>query len=305
MKIVPSCMPWRRDVAIDLGTAFIRVAMKDLGIVTIPAGLAAKPPLRCGVVADPHEVANLLRPLLRKVKRMGIGPRVVVGTPSDTNVMERKALLVAMRASGADDIEIIPETQAAAVGAGMDIGSPYAHMIVDIGEGVTDCAIIRAGKILYSRAVRIGCSTLRESVQAGYHQRWGIDLTRSEAEQFLERMGVGRGSSPTECHHPEPPLGRTAEPHGLCSPTIHALVEPYVVEILATINDQLRTIPHDLGCEVIESGIVLTGGGALLPGMSERLSAATAINVTVPPSPLDVVIRGIRRMQDSAAVTRL
>lgn len=297
-------MPWRRDVAIDLGTAFIRVAMKDLGIVTIPAGMAVRPPLRCGVVADPFEVANILRPLLCKVKKMGMGLRVVVGTPSDTNGIERKALLIAMRAAGADDIEIIPETQAAAIGAGMEVGSPYAHMIVDMGEGVTDCAIIRAGEILYARAVRIGCCTLRESVQAGYRQRWGTGLTQREAEQLLEKYGVGREPCPSDGNPLGPDIGKKAETHGMRSATIHALVEPYVAEILSTINDQLRTIPHDLGCEVIESGIVLTGGGALLPGMSERLSAATAINVAVPASPLDVVIRGILRMQGPAAATR-
>lgn len=294
-------MPWRRDVAIDLGTAFIRVAMKDLGIVTIPVGMAAKPPLRCGVVADPYEVANILRPLLSKVKKMGIGPRVVVGTPSDTKAVEHKALLVAMRASGADDIKIIPETQAAAIGAGMDVGSPYAHMIVDIGEGVTDCAIIRAGEILYSCAVRIGCSTLRESVQAGYRQRWGIDLSHSEAEQFLEKAGIGREPAPTGDKFPETQIRNNTDTSGVCSATIHTLVEPYVAEILASINDQLRTIPDDLGCEVIESGIVLTGGGALLPGMRARLSAATAINVVVPPSPLEVVVRGMLHMQDPAS----
>lgn len=305
MKILPSCMPWRRDVAIDLGTAFIRVAMKNLGIVTIPVGMAAKPLLRCGVVADPYEVANILRPLLSKVKKMGIGPRVVVGTPSDTKAAERKALLIAMRASGADDIEIIPEAQAAAIGAGMDIGSPYAHMIVDIGEGVTDCAIIRAGEILYSRAVRIGCSTLRESVQAGYRQRWGIDLPHSEAEQFLEKAGIGRDFCLTDDRTTERQTGKKTYTSIVCSTTVHTLVEPYIAEIIATINDQLRTIPDDLGCEVIESGIVLTGGGALLPGMRERLSVATAINVVVPPSPLEVVIRGMLRMQDSAAAKSL
>lgn len=281
MSRLTDCMSWRHKVAIDIGTAFIRVAAKGWGIVTIPVRRAAKPPVRCGVVDDPYEVANLLRPLLSRAKRLGVGPRVVVGAPSDATGNERDALVTAMRASGADDIEIIPEPQAAAIGAGVDVGSKYAHMIVDMGEGVTDCAIIGAGRILYSRAVRIGCGTLRESVQAGYRQRWGIDLTQSEAEQLLEEIGIGR----------EPRAATKA---------IHEFVEPPVVEILATINDQLRAIPHDLGCEIIESGIVLTGGGALLPGMNERLSAATAINVRMPESPLDVVIKGIMCMQGTA-----
>lgn len=297
-------MPWRRDVAIDLGTAFIRVASKDLGMVTIPVSRLAMPPLRGGVVVDPYGLANILRPVLGKAKKMGVGPRVIVGAPSDADLHERKALLVAMRASGADDIEIIPEPQAAAIGAGVDISTPYAHMIVDIGEGVTDCAIIRDGRILYACATRIGCGTLRDSVQTGCRQYWGLDLAPHEAELLLEKMGVARAPRAISGHLPNPARHGRATGHALPPAAIHALVEPCLAEILATINEQLRVIPHAIGCEVIESGIVLIGGGALLPGMSERLSAATAINVIIPPSPLDVVVRGILRVQEAAVDTK-
>jgi rod shape-determining protein MreB len=297
-----SWLPAQRKVAIDLGTAYIRVAARDLGLVTIPLGHFPRPPLRDGVVADPYEVALILRPLLARARRLGVCPGVAVGIPTDANFRERKALHVAMCAAGAEQVEIIPEPQAAAVGAGLEVGSSYAHMVVDIGEGVTDCAIIRGGGILHSSTIRIGCGTLREQIQAGYRQRWGIDLSPGEAERLLEEAGVG-GAAGSSDGSQRAAAGGSAAAAGAVSPsTIHAFVDPGVAGILETVNGQLREIPHAVGCEIIETGIVLTGGGALLPGMRERLSRATSISVSIPRDPLDSVIKGLTRMLEIGAV---
>ena len=291
-------------MAIDLGTAFFRVATKDWGLVTIPTGESPNPPLRHGVVADPFAVACRLRPLLTKAKRLGVGPCVAVGIPSDADFRERKALHVAMCAAGAEDFQLVPEPQAAAFGAGVDASSPYAQMVVDIGEGVTDCAVIRSGRIFCSRAVRIGCGTFRETVQAGCRQYWGLDLTHLEAEQLLEEMGVGRAPKAIWNNTSKPTMDRHSEKHGMSSTTIHDFVEPCMVEILENIDEQLRALPHEIGCEIIESGIILTGGGALLPGVSERLRIATAIDVTTPKDPLDTVVMGMLRMLEIGAIKR-
>lgn len=304
MSVLPSLFLGPRKVAIDLGTAFIRVATKDFGPVTIPTANALRPPLRHGVVTDPCETANILRPFLNRAKRFGVAPGVVVGIPAETSFRERKALHVAMCAAGADDVEVVFEPQAAAIGAGLELGSPYAQMIVDVGEGVTDCAIIRGGKILHSSTIRIGCGTLRAQIQAGYRRRWGIDLSRSEAETFLEQAGVGNASIESGAHRCAEANDKTIAGERFSSAAIHAFVDSCVVGILKSVNEQLHSIPHDLGCEIIETGIVLTGGGALLPGMRERLSLATAINVTAPQEPLDAVIRGILHMLDSGTAKR-
>jgi len=302
MSILSNLVPAQRKVAIDLGTAFIRVATKDFGLVTIPAGQAARPPLREGVVADPYQVASILRPLLSRARKFGIAPGVAVGIPAETSFKERRALHVAMCAAGADDVAVISEPQAAAVGAGLELDSPYAHMIVDIGEGITDCAIIRGGGILHSSTIRIGCGTLREQIQAGYRQRWGIDLSPGEAERLLEEAGVG-GAAGSSDGSQRAAAGGSAAAAGAVSPsTIHAFVDPGVAGILETVNGQLREIPHAVGCEIIETGIVLTGGGALLPGMRERLSRATSISVSIPRDPLDSVIKGLTRMLEIGAV---
>jgi len=304
MSLLSSVFPVKRKVAIDLGTAFIRVATKDLGLVTIPLGSASRPPMRDGVVIDPYEVASLLRPLLSRAKRFGVPPGVVVGIPTETSFKERKALHVAMCAAGADAVEVVAEPQAAAIGAGLELSSPYALMIVDIGEGITECAIIRGGRILYSSTIRIGCGTLREQIQAGYRRQWGIDLPRSEAERVLEAAGVGGAPISSDLNHRATAKDKNTKQSRFNPATVHAFVDSCVVGILESVNEQLRNIPHDLGCEIIETGIVLTGGGALLPGMKERLNLATSINVVVPRNPLDAVIRGILHMLDIGTVKR-
>lgn len=246
--------PWRPRVAIDVGTAFIRVATSGEGIETLVGDASAQPLLRRGVVANPEAVSALLRPCLGRFKKWGmLGPRVLAGVPTDARDGERESLCRALRAAGAAEVELVPEPRAAALGAGVDLSCPYAQMIVDVGEGVTDCAILRAGRILAARALRIGCADLREQIRQGVSPRHGNGADPAAAEK-----------------------------------------------ILATVADFLRGVPHEPGCEIIESGILLTGGGALLPGMAQRLAEATSIPVRTPPNPIDAVILGLRAMADAS-----
>jgi rod shape-determining protein MreB and related proteins len=291
-------MPWRCQVAVDLGTAFFRVATDRFGVVTIPTAAAPRAPLRGGVVDDPQAVAALLRPALAGNRRLGLfGPRVVVGAPTDARSSDRQALATALQAAGAAAIEIVPEPQAAAVGAGLDLSSPYAQMLVDVGEGVTDCAILREGRILATHACRVGCGSLRASVQERFRDCWDLRLSAAEAEQLVATAGVGitAPASSTPIRIGDNVSGRrpvlTVRPT-----TVQALLEPTVEKILAAATTLLRRVPHALGCEIIESGILLTGGGALLPGLRERLATATSIHVTSPGNPLDTVVIGLQRM---------
>lgn len=293
-----SPIAWRRPVAVDLGTAFIRVAADRFGVVTIPTTAAPRSPLRGGVVDDPQAVAALLRPALAGNRRLGVlGPRVVVGAPTDARSSERQALETALKAAGAGAVEIVPEPQAAAVGAGLDLSSPYAQMLVDVGEGVTDCAILREGRILASHACRVGCGNLRTSVQERIRQCWDLSLSPAEAERLVAAAGVGTAAPASAT-----PIRIGRDGHGcraaltIRTATVQSLLEPTVETILAAAITLLRRIPHALGCEIIESGIVLTGGGALLPGLRERLAAATSIHVTSPGNPLDTVVIGLQRM---------
>ncbi|KIH78134.1 hypothetical protein GFER_06070 [Geoalkalibacter ferrihydriticus DSM 17813] len=203
-----------------------------------------------------------------------------------------------MRAAGASEVEIIPEPRAAALGAAVDISSHYAQMIVDVGEGVTDCAILRTGGILVSSAARIGCADLREQLRQGFLASERINITSAEAARILMRVGVDGSDGVDE------PVTINGSRSDVAAPVrvvvtqaaIWAMLEPVVGRMVATAADFLHSAPHDLGCEIIESGIVLTGGGSLVPGMGKRLAAATAIEVKTPPDALGVVLLGLRAM---------
>ncbi len=290
---------WRNEVAIDLGTAFVRLATARFGVVAIPAMLMPEPPLRNGVVVNPQAVVDIVRPFLTRVRRLGLfNPRVVVGAPSDAAAEERETLIAALRTADAASVQIVPEPLVAAVGVGMDLSSPYAQMIVDVGDGVTDCVIIRGGEILDSQASRVGCGRLRDSVRDGFQNCWGLSLGTTKAEQMIASVGVGKyKQNDTKINvrvgrcDVEPSIPLTIR-----STLIQAMIEPSILEIIDTATNLLRKVPPTVGCEVIESGIVLTGGGALLPGLRERLAEATSIRVTTPAKPLDAVIGGLLGM---------
>lgn len=294
--------PWRPRVAIDVGTAFIRVAATGEGIEILAGNATAEPLLRQGVIANPASVAALLRPCLGRVKKWGmLGPRVLAGVPTDARDAERAALCDALRAAGAVEVELVPEPRAAALGAGVDLSSPYAQMIVDVGEGVTDCAIFRAGRILAARALRIGCADLREQIRRGICDSHGIRADSAAIEHLLMTVGLDDESQDPPTLEVCRSARDAAAPLVLPRAEVCTLLAPVAEKILATVADFLRGVPHEPGCEIIESGILLTGGGAMLPGMARRLSQATAIPVRIAPNPLDAVILGLRAMAAAAA----
>jgi len=280
MSLLPSHKFWRQDVALDVGTATTRVAIGEHRLIEQPSETIVKRALRGGVVVDGEAAVAFLKPLLTQVRVFGVvGPRVLACAPSDVKRNERELLIESIVKAGASSVVVIPEPLAAAVGAGTDVSSPYAQMVIDIGEGVSDCAIIQSSKILATCAVRIGCSRMRrEIVQTA--ERNGSAISDGEAEDLLRSHGVavtGSGSLDT--------VGR-AHPA--------AAVEPVVEEILGTIDTFLRDLPHSLGCEIIDSGIWLSGGGALIPGIRERLEERTGISVRTVGNPLLAVIEGAR-----------
>lgn len=288
--------PWCCEVAIDLGTAFVRVATKNPAQVTIPA--APVPFLRHGVVADQQAVVNLLAPLLGRARRFGLlRPRVVVGAPTDASEAERETLTAVLKQSGAGSVAIVAEPLAAAIGAGADILSPYAQMIVDVGDGVTDCVIVRAGEIFESQTSRVGCGTLRELVRDNLKRGCSHSLKSTEVERIIAAVGTDAARQ-IAGNIQISMAGYAAVPvqHlSVCPVALQAMIEPLVVEILGTATNLLRKLSPARSCEIIESGILLTGGGALLPGFRERLAEATSIQVITPAKPLDVVIEGLRK----------
>lgn len=313
------------DIAIDLGTANTRlyaqghgmladepsvIQVRDSGAVSA-VGLTAThktmldrdahliSPLRAGVIEDENAATALLTPLLKRGRRFGLmRPRVLACAPTDACEAERNALVEATRRAGASAVVLVPEPLAAAIGIGMDVSSEHAQMLVDIGDGVTDIAVIRSGSLISTHATRTACSDLISVVAeliAGQH---GIEIYRREAQRLIKQVGTGQQKQPAvpyavagaDC---ETGLLRRVYVQGA---EVATVMQPVLHVIVNSVCDALRDLPDEVACEVIESGIRLTGGGACLTGMADLLAAKTSLEVRPAHDPMHAVINGARQM---------
>lgn len=263
------------DLAVDLGSATVRVANAwSRHTLQAPSSIGETHALRGGVVVEPDCAVEVLRPLFARIRRFGLArPRVVATVPTDADRDERLALEESVRRAGAAAVALAPEPLAAAVGAELDLSLPYAQLVVDIGHGVTDCVVLRSGAVLESSARRVGCGDLEEALVRDWAGRHGTVLPAETARAMLRERGLGLAGA----------LAPAAE-------LILGLVESFV-----------REVPHDVGAELVESGIHLTGGGALLPGVAAALSRRTGLLVRRVPDPLSAVVQGGRRLIRSVA----
>lgn len=290
------------DLAIDLGTATTRVAGGGDGISLRPSTSENIPALNRGVIVNACAATEVLRPMLQKRRRGTLARlRVLACAPTDVTPLERNSVRACILEAGASSVIVVPEPLAAAVGSGIDIGCKYAKFLVDFGDGVTDCAVIRDGRIVASLAERVGCSDLRRSVQGFAQRSAGMVLSEAEAERVLRSIGLRRKGDEIfrgtiDGQPAQSPLSIAA---------LHEELRPVVDRMLAPIKALLRDIPAALGAEVIEDGIFLTGGGALLPGMRDAVAAASAIETRLVADPLGAVIRGARTMLPFAATLNL
>lgn len=270
-----------QDVALDVGTATVRVGLGMHRLMERPSATVARRALSGGVVVDGYTLVTILKPLLAQGRTFGImKPRVLACAPSDVSASERKLLIDSIFSSGASSVVVIPEPIAAAVGSGIDVSSPYAHMVVDIGEGVTDCAVIKSSKIRTTCAARIGCAMMRREIMIAAQTGNKSALTEEEAEDLLRTHGV---------IHP-----KSESQSATVTEQTRAVVEPVVKKLVDMVDSFLLDLPHALGCEIIESGIRLSGGGAMIPGIRERLEEQTGISVTIADNPRSSVVEGAR-----------
>lgn len=269
-----SCFSFRQKVAVDVGTYRMRVATGTFRLLETPS-LSA---MHAGVVVDAVAAAERLQPLLASTRTLGIvSPLVLACAPSDVAPEERERLLEALVKAGAASAVIVPEPLAAAIGADMDVSQPYAQMVVDIGEGVTDCAIIRSSRLLAGHALRIGCAMLRSAVVAQ------CNVSIGQAEELLRNLGV----EPESDRHGSARLLQN-DMHEKYRAAVKAVMEV----ISATVIDFLKNMPVTVGAQIIDSGIVLTGGGALIPGMRKYIEIRTRVRTTCSSSPMTDVVMG-------------
>ena len=312
-----------RDMAIDLGTANTLVYVRGQGIVlnepsvvaintqsnrALAVGMEAKRmigrtpsyiqairPLRDGVIADFDITEKMLRYFIQKVhKRRWARPRIVVCVPSGITGVERRAVEEAAYHAGARKAYTIEEPMAAAIGTGMPVHEPAGSMVVDIGGGTTEVAVISLGGIVSSKSIRIGGDELDEAVIQYVKKEYSLMLGERTAEQIKMKIG-------SAFPYPDEPA---AEVRGrdlitglpktvvVASNEIREAIEEPVQLVVDAVKFTLDKTPPELSADIMERGIVITGGGALLRGLGERLAHETGMAVVRADRPLQSVVMG-------------
>lgn len=294
------------DLAIDLGTAMARVGIeKSVGFAEAPARVGATSAVRDGAVVEVEMASEILHHLFRRFQRLGYrGARALACAPSDASDEEVAALEIAVRGAGADQVFVVPEPLAAAVGAGVDVGAQRASMVIDFGEGVTDCAVLSDGYIEASVAVRGGCCALRADVLAAVKRETGFHLGESEIERLIRHVGMRDAGRPLNGQIVANALGpgsKLPRKQTIPAHVIADAIEHGVAAALDAAASFIETLDRKWFADVSETGVVLTGGGALIPGVPGRFGKRLGLPIVVAPAPLDSVINGARELLSVAS----
>ena len=326
---------WSSDMAIDLGTANTLVYVKNRGVVlnepsvvavlhnmgkskVIAVGMEAKQmlgktpghiqairPMKDGVIADFVITEEMIKYFIRKVhnRRTFANPRVIICVPTGSTPVERRAIHDSALAAGARKVSLIEEPMAAAIGAGLPVNEPQGSMVVDIGGGTTEIAVISLGGIVYSRSVRIGGDTMDTAIIQFMRKRYNLLIGESSAEMIKKEVGIAIA--------PKTGDGKTIDIKGrdLASgvpkeielnqtQVAEALSEP-IQHIVDSVKAALEETPPELSADLVDMGTVLTGGGALLEKMDEAIRDATGLPVTIAEEALNCVALGSGKALES------
>jgi rod shape-determining protein MreB len=315
------------DISIDLGTANTLIYVKGKGIVLdepsvvairtvgtqrsvaavgieakrmlgrTPGNIVAIRPLKDGVIADFHVTEKMLQLFISKVHENSMirpSPRVLVCVPAQSTQVERRAIKESALGAGAREVYLIEEPMAAALGADLPVDDASGSMVVDVGGGTTEIAIISLNGIVFSESVRIGGDRFDEAIVGYVRRRFGTLIGDSTAEKIKHEIGT---AILMQDEHEIDVRGRNlAEgiPKQLTlksNQIQEALAEP-LAQITAAVKNALEQSPPELASDIAERGIVLTGGGALLKGLDEMLAAETGLPVLIADDPLTCVARG-------------
>ena len=323
------------DMAIDLGTANTLVYVKGKGIVLnepsvvaleeyrgkkqvlavgneakqmlgrTPGNIHAIRPLRDGVIADFEIAEEMIKYFIRKVhnRRTFVSPLVVVCVPSGSTAVERRAIQESAEAAGARKVWLIEEPMAAAIGADLPVTEPTGSMVVDIGGGTTEVAVLSLGGIVYARSVRVGGDKMDSAIISYIRRNHNLLVGESSAEKIKKEIG-------SACA-PENGEGRTIEIKGRDlmngvpkeiviteRQVAESLNEP-VAQIVEAVKVALEHTAPELAADIVDKGIVLTGGGALLTNLDQVLRNATGLPVSIAEEPLACVVKGTGKSLDN------
>jgi rod shape-determining protein MreB len=316
------------DLAIDLGTANTLVYAKGRGVVVsepsivainkatnqveavgrdakemlgrTPGNIVAIRPMREGVIANFEVTEKMLQHFIRKAHngRSWVSPRVVIGIPSEITQVERRAVEDSAYRAKASEVYLDEEAVAAAIGAGLPITEPHGNIVVDIGGGTTDIAVISLGGVVYSRAVRTAGDAMDEALTDFVKRKYNLLIGERTAEEIKIQLGSAfpfaeplamqvRGRDLSEG------IPKTIT---VTDQEVREALDPAVTSIVNAVRVALERTPPELSADIIDRGIVLTGGGALLKNLDKRLRAETGLPVSVADDPLTSVVLGAGKM---------
>ena len=327
------------DLAIDLGTANTLVYVKGKGVVLsepsvvavhrdsrgvkkvlavgidakmmlgkTPGNIMAIRPMKDGVIADFEITEAMLRHFILRVHNRStfVRPRIIISIPSGITPVERRAVKESAESAGAREVYLIEEPMAAAIGAGLPITEPVSSMIVDIGGGTTEVAVISMAGIVYSKSVRVAGDKLDDAIVQYMKRQYSLLIGERSAEMIKTTIG---------CAYPENEL-RTVDVKGRdiisgipkiveinSEEVTDAMSEPVSV-IVDAVRDALENAPPELAADIVDRGIVLAGGGALLRNLDVLLREETGLPITIADDPLSAVARGAGRALDELDILK-
>ncbi len=328
------------DMAIDLGTANTLVYVKGRGIVLnepsvvaiseqegrrkvlavgeeaklmlgrTPGNIMAIRPMRDGVIADFEVTEEMIKHFIRKVhnRRSFANPEIVICVPSGATAVERRAIQDSAISAGARRVYLIEEPMAAAIGANLPVSEPQGSMVVDIGGGTTEVAVLSLGGIVYSRSVRVGGDIMDDAVIAHIRKQHNLLLGESSAEAIKKQYGAAKLSDEKakEAFKIKGRDLRDGVPREIeiaAGEIVEALAESVAV-IIEAVHTALESTPPELASDIVNKGIVLTGGGALLCNLDQVLKEKMGLPVTVADEPLSCVALGTGRALEHLSAMR-
>jgi len=326
------------DLAIDLGTANNGVYVKGQGIVLrepsvvavkkdargntvvlavghdakrmlgrTPGNIQAIRPMKDGVIADFEITEAMLRHFIRKVHNNRIvHPRIIICVPTGITQVEKRAVKESAQSAGAREVYLIEEPMAAAIGANLPIQEPTSNMVVDIGGGTTEVAVISLSGVVYSKSVRVGGDKMDEAIMTHVKRKYNMLIGESTAEEIKIKIASAYPMDPEETLEVKGRDLVTGIPQNIIitSEEVRKAISEQVDSIVQAVRIALEQTPPELAADIVDRGIVLTGGGGLLKGLDQLLREETSLPITVVDDPLSTVVIGTGKALDNLDILK-
>ena len=315
---------WSQDMAIDLGTANTLVVLKGQGVVLnepsvvavvdskgkksvlaigdeaktmlgrTPGNIQAIRPLRDGVISDFIVTEEMIKHFIKKVhKRTMANPRILICVPTGSTPVERKAIQDSALAAGARKVQLIEEPIAAAIGAGLPISEATGSMVVDVGGGTTEVAVMSLGGVVYSNSLRVAGDAMDRALQDYMRAEYNLMIGDSTAEKIKKEIGTAiPASNNTYAVKGRDIRSGTPKEVNISENDTAEALNPIIKEIVKGIKDALENTPPELSADLVDMGLTLTGGGALLKNIDKRFSKETGLPVNIADDPLTCIAIG-------------